>query len=509
MVSSCNLESGEAWIYAEFKEKIRMVQFKNYLENQMKATQVEFGTFSADQAGQASTYDDECAKALFSVIDYSKKTGWTLVELGTPSVEPKAPAQTSTAEFLAQEREDLIIQEKVMRADPEAFQHDGGYAGPILGKQKMAERAESPTSAAGEPKRQRGSVLAMLHAELGILVVREEEVEKLKMKDASNAEEIRKLQDRDASNAEQTQKMEEKIDMLESKIDTLENKLANVNDTLPAKINELSADKTALQSKVNALETSVGDISAANDTLQVKYNDLGTMFLEISTERDDLQINNYTLQSKVDTAEMAVVKITAEKDELLTKYSRLERKIYDRERKISDMEIKLTAQTQESKRIHDLMRGIFNELPIRTVGFSNHPDDPGSDVVLIREPNLKRSSWVFRFKITDGENAMSTDALNTALAEKSPKHNKLVTIGDAMYGFVQLKACLASWILTEIRTNFDTVNHLELVSPTSRDAVLFEGDHSPKQWTEAMFNRLVSRIHRSSVAEPRASAARS
>jgi uncharacterized phage infection (PIP) family protein YhgE len=363
----------------------------------------------------------------------------------------------------------------------------------------------------------------MLHAELGILVVREEEVEKLKMKDASNAEEIRKLQDRDASNAEeirklqdrdasnaeQTQKMEEKIDMLESKIDTLENKLANVNDTLPAKINELSADKTALQSKVNALETSVGDISAANDTLQVKYNDIGTMFLEISTERDDLQVNNYTLQSKVDTAETAVVKITAEKDELLTKYSRLERKIYDRERKISDMEIKLTAQTQESKRIHDLMRGIFNELPIRTVGFSNHPDDPGSDVVLIREPNLKRSSWVFRFKITDGENAMSTDALNTALAEKSPKHNKLVTIGDAMYGFVQLKACLASWILTEIRTNFDTVNHLELVSPTSRDAVLFEGDHSPKQWTEAMFNRLVSRIHRSSVAEPRTSAARS
>ena len=386
------------------------------------------------------------------------------------------------------------------------IQHDGSSDGSILGKQKMAERAESPTSAAGEPKRQRGSVLAMLHAELGILVVREEEIEKLKLKDASNAEEIQKLKEKDAGNAEQTQKLEETIDMLETKIDNLENKLANVNDTLPAKINELSADKTALQSKVIALETSVGDISTANNALQVKYNDLGTTFLEISTEKDDLQTNNYTLQAKVGTAEMAVVKITAEKDELKTKYSLLEKKIYDRERKISDMELKLTAQNQETKRVHDLMRGIFNELPIRTVGFSNHPDDPGADVVLISEPTFQRNAWVFRFKIGNGEKTMSTDALASMFAEDAAKNYKLVsakicTIGDCMYVFVKLskKSCNASWLMTEIVRCF-TVSHLELISPTSRDAVLFHADHSPKKWTEEMFNLLVSRMHQSFVA---------
>ena len=130
-------------MYTEFKEKIRQNQLENYMCATMNATEVRFDTFSADQPGHKSTYDDECAKTLYTFQKKSEEPGWTLVVVGIPSVEPKAPAEPSAAELLAQEREDLLVQEQVMCDDPEAFQHDGGYCGPILGKQKVADRVGS------------------------------------------------------------------------------------------------------------------------------------------------------------------------------------------------------------------------------------------------------------------------------------------------------------------------------------------------------------------------------
>ena len=143
IVSAYNTTSGEAFLYVEFKEKIRQNQLENYMCATMNATEVSFDTFSAKTKNQVSTYDDECAKTLYTFQKKSEEPGWTLVVVGIPSVEPKAPAEPSAAEFLAQEREDLLVQEQVMRDDPEAFQHDGGYCGPILGKQKVADRVGS------------------------------------------------------------------------------------------------------------------------------------------------------------------------------------------------------------------------------------------------------------------------------------------------------------------------------------------------------------------------------
>jgi hypothetical protein len=100
---------------------------------------------------------------------------------------------------LAQEQQDLRVQEEVMQDRPEDFQHDGGYAGPILGKQKIAGRAESPTSTGdGERKRQRGRVLAMLHAELGNLVRQEDEAVEMETELTKAKEEIERLKNKNS-----------------------------------------------------------------------------------------------------------------------------------------------------------------------------------------------------------------------------------------------------------------------------------------------------------------------
>ena len=260
MVSAYNSETGEAWIYAEFKEKIRMSQFKNYLEKQMNATQVEFGTFSADQTGQASTYDGECAIALFSVIDYSKKSGWNLAKLGKPLVEPKAPAEPSAAEFLAQEREDLLVQEEVMSEDPEAFQHDGGYAGPILGKQKMAGRAESP-SGSGDWKRQRGCVLNMFE------------------------------------------------DLVKGEMDAMAGELAKTkedNAGLSVKNDNLKADNEGLVAEID-------DLKARNNQLEMKAGTLIQMVRGLSKEKSGAARSS---REEVSVKNSMIVELMADKDRL-------------------------------------------------------------------------------------------------------------------------------------------------------------------------------------------------
>jgi hypothetical protein len=93
MISAYNAESKEARCYLELVEKVRQKK----LEDSMTAMGAKLAglptTFSADQAGKKSSYDDECAASLFSVHQDSKRPGWTLVERGTPSVEPREMVQ--------------------------------------------------------------------------------------------------------------------------------------------------------------------------------------------------------------------------------------------------------------------------------------------------------------------------------------------------------------------------------------------------------------------------------
>ena len=93
MISAYNAESSEARCYLELTEQVR----EKKLVDRMTAMGAKLAcpptTFSAKQARQKSSYDDECAASLFSVHQDSKRPGWTLVERGTPWVEPREMAQ--------------------------------------------------------------------------------------------------------------------------------------------------------------------------------------------------------------------------------------------------------------------------------------------------------------------------------------------------------------------------------------------------------------------------------
>ena len=265
IVSAYNSTSGEAFLYVEFKEKVRQIQLENYMQT-MDATEVRFDTFSAKTKNQVSTYDDECAKTLFTFHKKSKEPGWTLVERGTPSVETKAPAEPSAAEFLAQEREDLLVQEDVMRADPDAFQHDGGYAGPILGKQKMAGQAESPSGSGGR-KRQRGRALAMLHAGLESLAVEETEMDAM-------ADELAKAKEDNVS--------------------------------LSVKNDNLEVDNAGLA-------TEIGDLKARNNQLEMKAGTLIQMVRGLSKEKSGAARSS---REEVSVKNSMIVELLADKERL-------------------------------------------------------------------------------------------------------------------------------------------------------------------------------------------------
>ena len=135
MISAYNAESKEARCYLELVEKVR----EKKLVDCMAAMGAKLAglptTFSADQAGQKSSYDDECAASLFSVHQDSNKPGWTLVERGTPSVEPREMVRARAGDAVAREHEDLLVEKRVMLENPEAFEQGGA----VLGKQKAVD----------------------------------------------------------------------------------------------------------------------------------------------------------------------------------------------------------------------------------------------------------------------------------------------------------------------------------------------------------------------------------
>ena len=135
MISAYNAESKEARFYLELVEKVR----EKKLEDSMTAMGAKLAgpptTFSAKQAGQKSSYDDECAASLFSVHQDSNKPGWTLVERGTPSVEPREMVRARAGDAVAREHEDLLVEKRVMLENPEAFEQGGA----VLGKQKAVD----------------------------------------------------------------------------------------------------------------------------------------------------------------------------------------------------------------------------------------------------------------------------------------------------------------------------------------------------------------------------------
>ena len=117
MISAYNAESTEARCYMEFVEKVRQKKLEDCMTTMGAKLAGPPTTFSANQIGKKSSYDNECAASLFSVHQDSNKPGWTLVERGTPSVEPREMVQARAGDAVARDNENLVVERRVMLED--------------------------------------------------------------------------------------------------------------------------------------------------------------------------------------------------------------------------------------------------------------------------------------------------------------------------------------------------------------------------------------------------------
>ena len=512
IVSAYNAGTGEAYLYVEFKEKIRMTQFYDYMIG-MDAAEVSIDTFSAKQSGRKSTYDDECAVALFTVLQKSKEPGWTLVERGTPSVEPKAPAQTSTAEFLAQEREDLIAQETVMREDPGAFQHDGGYAGPILGKQKMAERSESPTSAgAGGSKRQRGSLVGF---------IKEHQQQWAEAMESAINEELERMDNEKTA----------KIDAITAERDSL----AAKNAELTARINGFSAEKAALVDELDGVKQ---ELAAKNEEMadnkkanQDFYNFWTDACFNARNETKKMQDEAKAWNAERDALVNELERVKGENQKLLDEAkasSDRYDKLFDDYKKLEDTgaELDIAVNVQKhliqhipieraewAKTVNDRERRIVQlETSVRewNDAFGNIAatidrcryavtrsqgvlGDLNMDVMYL-DGHSSEMTWVFSFTIQHGEQNVSKDALAGVFAVHGLKKCELETINGETYVFVKFARALESWRIKNVmEREFDTVACMGFICSSSRAASNKQSD-TRKKWTEKKFLSFMSKL---------------
>ena len=434
IISAYNAADGEAFLYVEFKDKIRQTQLEHYMRT-MTATEVRFDTFSAKAKDKVSTYDDECGKTLFTLEKKSKEPGWTLVVVGTPSVEPKAPAEPSAAEFLAQEREDLVVQQRVMNEDPEAFQHDGGYGGPILGKQKLAERAEMPSSTgADEMKRPRIDVLDRLYAELGVLV-----------------------QHRAAAN--ELEKTKEENIVLEAKV-----------DELTTEVNELEAGKEELTTKVNELE-------AGKEGLTTKINELEAGKEELTTKINELEARNNQLESKASTLIQVIKDVSKQK----TNAMRATRAEVAAAMQVKDREI--AELSSENTRLEQIIHRA-----VESLGGAGSSTLSNSWLLPDVYNNQARSKFVFRFL---GPAPSTLWHALDALGNRELLHEM---VGNYMYVYVYCgDPCTRTGIKEACAPALRAATKIEFISHHSRAASRNE-TFNPKTWTEAMFVYMINRL---------------
>ena len=537
MFSAYNLNTKEANIYLELGEQMRERQLEQSMLD-MGATQTIIVPYQADIAGQPSVYNKQCAEALFRVIQKSKEPGWTLVERGTPSVEPKAPAQTSTAEFLAQEREDLIAQETVMREDPGAFQHDGGYAGPILGKQKMAERSESPTSAgAGGSKRQRGSLVGFIkeHQQQWAEAMESAINEELERMDNEKTAKIDAITAERDSLAAKNAELTARINGFSAEKAALVDELDGVKQELTARIDGFSAEKAALVDELDGVKQ---ELAAKNEEMadnkkanQDFYNFWTDACFNARNETKKMQDEAKAWNAERDALVNELERVKGENQKLLDEAkasSDRYDKLFDDYKKLEDTgaELDIAVNVQKhliqhipieraewAKTVNDRERRIVQlETSVRewNDAFGNIAatidrcryavtrsqgvlGDLNMDVMYL-DGHSSEMTWVFSFTIQHGEQNVSKDALAGVFAVHGLKKCELETINGETYVFVKFARALESWRIKNVmEREFDTVACMGFICSSSRAASNKQSD-TRKKWTEKKFLSFMSKL---------------
>ena len=429
MISAYNAESKEARCYVELAEKVREKKLTSCMEA-MDATQVVPTTFSANQTGQKSSYDDECAASLFSVHQDSNKPGWTLVKRGTPSVEPREMVRARAGDAVAREHEDLVVERRVMLENPGDYGHDGT----VLGKQKAADGGAAPfveadccrsgkkskpgSTGTNEQKRCKGSLIN----DIG-------------------------------------EQMQRWAGLME---------LAVENEELKKMNHEISKEKDIIKTNADELKTRTKALEAGALELQTRNEALEAEKLELQKSNEALEEENQTLDS--------IENDLLRRNEMLAS-------IADGELTASSDAHRAAIAANERRRAQcvEFNRPIASLLP--AAGF-----------IVLKDASYTSQTWMLRFHMDYGNMDITEDELKKAFAKCNPIGCNMAQNGGIGYALLRhnKKTSLGKLMSTLFR-HFGFASRVEFLDPDSYGKLLASPNRYT-HWYVGMFNTFIAKV---------------
>ena len=432
MISAYNAESKEARCYLELVEKVR----EKKLVDCMAAMGAKLAglptTFSADQAGQKSSYDDECAASLFSVHQDSNKPGWTLVERGTPSVEPREMVRARAGDAVAREHEDLVVERLVMLENPGDYGHDGT----VLGKHKATDGGAAPFVEADCCRSGKKSKPGVLEQFFG-------NVQGLEAKNAALEAEALDLQTRIKAQEAGTLELQTRIKALEEKKQALE------------------AGALELQTRTKALEAGALELQTRNEALEAEK-------LELQKSNEALEEENQTLDS--------IENDLLRRNEMLAS-------IADGELTASSDAHRAAIAANERRRAQcvEFNRPIASLLP--AAGF-----------IVLKDASYTSQTWMLRFHMDYGNMDITEDELKKAFAKCNPIGCNMAQNGGIGYALLRhnKKTSLGKLMSTLFR-HFGFASRVEFLDPDSYGKLLASPNRYT-HWYVGMFNTFIAKV---------------
>jgi len=444
MISAYNAESKEARCYVEVTEKIRQKK----LEDSMTAMGAKLAgpptTFSADQAGKKSSYDNECAASLFSVHQDSNKPGWTLVERGTPSVEPREMVRARAGDAVAREHEDLVVERLVMLENPGDYGHDGT----VLGKHKAADGGAAPFVEAECCRSGKKSKPGAMGTD-----------EQKRCKGSL-------INDID----EQMQRWAGLM------------KLAVENEELKKMNHEISKEKDIIKTNADELKTRTKALEAGTLDLQTRNEALEAGALELQTRNEALEAEKLELQKSNEALEEENQTLDSIENDLLRRNEMLA-SIADGELTASSDAHRAAIAANERRRAQcvEFNRPIASLLP--AAGF-----------IVLKDASYTSQTWMLRFHMDYGNMDITEDELKKAFAKCNPIGCNMAQNGGIGYALLRhnKKTSLGKLMSTLFR-HFGFASRVEFLDPDSYGKLLASPNRYT-HWYVGMFNTFIAKV---------------
>jgi len=470
-------------------------------------------TFSADQAGQKSSYDDECAASLFSVHQDSKKPGWTLVKRGTPSVEPREMVRARAGDAVAREHEDLVVERLVMLENPGDYGHDGT----VLGKQKAADGGAASFVEADCCRSSKKSKPGVLEQFFG-------NVQGLEAKNAALEAETLDMQTRNKALEEKNKALEAGALELQTRIKELETEtldLQTKNKELETGALDLQTRNKALEEKNQALETGALDLRTRNKALEMKNQALETGALNLRTKNKELEARTQTLETgtlELQSRNGELDAVKAQKVELHKRIRELETKMQSQHVQEVELRTKIRAMEMKERETTSMneMRAAANRAAESSLYAAeeavaeakrlqaqcaalNMPARgclPDIGMIMLKDASYASQAWLVRYGIVPDAVPVTEEALKQAFAEHRVVGCQIAEICGIGYVLLRLaKKCTLVNLLGIFCRRFGSNSQVETLDPASFDKMTgFSQTHTA--WVKGMFNPFIEKLVR-------------